>query len=137
MSNLFQLGFFTLHSGQRSDFKIDCDALTDEDIEFCAKAINDIFNPIYWIKYIPRGGTRLANALEKYIHCSTGLRLAGKKPDCLIVDDVWTTGASMREKHKEIEKTGDFDLIRGAVIFARGPVDYWVTPLFTTWESRR
>ena len=30
--NLFQTGNFTLASGQQSQFKIDADALTDEDI---------------------------------------------------------------------------------------------------------
>ena len=31
MANLFQQGDFTLHSGERSGFKIECDALTSHD----------------------------------------------------------------------------------------------------------
>jgi adenine/guanine phosphoribosyltransferase-like PRPP-binding protein len=45
----------------------------------------------------------------------------------LIVDDVWTTGGSM-EEHR-----AGRDAI-GAVLFARGPVADWVTPLFTLNE---
>lgn len=42
--NLFQTGNFKLHSGKTSNFKIECDALTDEDLETFAKLISEEFN---------------------------------------------------------------------------------------------
>jgi len=36
--NLFQFGDFSLHSGSKSKWKIECDALTDEDVEALAQA---------------------------------------------------------------------------------------------------
>lgn len=108
---LFQTGSVTLHSGTLSNYKIDCDALTDEDIETIALMIRDIVLPFGEVVGVPRGGLRLAEELERYI-------TAGPR---LVVDDVLTTGNSMNELYKE----GDI----GAVIFARGAVPSWITPL--------
>ena len=76
--NLFQLGKFTSHAGNELDWKIECDALTDEDWECLAKMISERtqFGSVYGI---PRGGTKLAKALEKYI--------TPKNPVRLVVDD--------------------------------------------------
>ena len=38
---LFRHGQFTLHSGSQSAFKIDCDALTPDDIEALSKVISE------------------------------------------------------------------------------------------------
>lgn len=126
--SLFQSGDFTLHSGQKSNFKIDCDALTDEDIEHLALqfAWRLRFEEIVGI---PRGGLRLAAALEKY---------AGIMGPLLIVDDVLTTGASMEAKRQEIlAKDPDMPII-GAVIFSRMvPPPSWITPLFVMNDYTR
>ena len=114
--NLFKGGKFVLHSGASSSFKIDCDSLTDEDIFNIARIISEkkIFSSVYGV---PSGGTRLAKALEKYCN-DWGPRL--------VVDDVLTTGNSM----KEVYKDGD----TGVVIFARGECPKWVRPIFQMWE---
>lgn len=103
---------FVSHSGLNLDFKIDCDALSDADIAALAAIIarRVEFGSVLGI---PRGGLRLAKALEPY--ASVGPRL--------IVDDVLTTGASM-----EAARMSDADI--GVVIFARGPCPDWVTPVF-------
>jgi hypothetical protein len=68
---------------------------------------------------IPSGGTKLALALEKYITPGHPLRL--------VVDDVYTTGKSMKEV-----MTGD-DL--GFVVFARRRIDFhpqhYIRSIFT------
>ena len=116
--NLFQLGKFKSHAGLDLDWKIECDALTDEDWECLAKMISERtqFGSVYGI---PRGGTKLANALQKYC--------IPNHPIHLVVDDVWTTGKSMREEMKQ----GDI----GFVVFARNKVDFdperYVRALFT------
>ena len=116
--NLFQLGKFTSHAGNELDWKIECDALTDDDWECIAKMISEKveFGSVYGI---PRGGTNLATHLVKY--CKP------RHPIHLVVDDVWTTGKSMRE----VMKKGDL----GFVVFARQKIpfdpDHYTRALFT------
>ena len=116
--NLFQLGNFVSHAGKELEWKIECDALTDEDWECLAKMISERcqFGSVYGI---PRGGVKLANALEKYT--------TPNNPYRLVVDDVYTTGKSMNEAMNP----GDI----GFVVFARKRVDFsphrYIRALFT------
>lgn len=116
--NLFQLGKFVSHAGKELNWKIECDALTDSDWECLAEMISERtrFGSVYGI---PRGGTKLALALEKYIIPGHPIRL--------VVDDVYTTGKSMKEVMQ------DNDL--GFVVFARQRIQfdpqYYVRALFT------
>jgi len=120
--NLFQKGKFELHSGVISDFKIDCDAFTDADIETIAYIIskNIKFKDVVGV---PSGGLRLEKALEKYI---------SNRGCHLIVDDVLTTGDSMNVLKKEMY--GDNGLgVKGVVIFARNKCPDWIHPVFNMW----
>lgn len=122
---LFKTGDFTLHSGGKSWFLIDSNALTDGDIEFLAEFIvKELKIDNFEVAVgIPRGGTRLAETLnDKY---------AGRGPmnHVLIIDDVCTTGDSLEEYKKELEDHGD-TIIGGVVIFNRGNCPNWVTPIF-------
>jgi orotate phosphoribosyltransferase len=110
---LFSCGDHVLASGQASNFKIDCDALSDADISCIAMLIAERVPRFGVVESVPRGGDRLAAALRPY---------AARGEQLLIVDDVWTTGRSMRA-HR-----GDRDA-RGAVIFARERPPDWVFPL--------
>ena len=116
--NLFQLGKFTSHAGNELDWKIECDALTDQDWDCLAKMISQRceFGSVYGI---PKGGVKLQKALEKYI--------TPKNPYRLVVDDVYTTGKSMLEAMNK----GDI----GFVVFARKRVDFdagvYIRALFT------
>jgi orotate phosphoribosyltransferase len=121
--NLFNKGEFVLHSGGRSDFKIDCDALTDGDWEALAAAIAGKSRPFFAAVGVPSGGLKLASALRK--HATEGAA------SLLIVDDVLTTGASMTLMRRECPLHGDMD-IQGFVVFARGPMPQWVRALFVT-----
>lgn len=113
---LFVKKEFKMHSGGTAEYKIECDALTDEDLETLAFIISrkGAFSDVYGV---PRGGVRLQKALEKYKQ-KDGVKL--------IVDDVLTTGASMEEAK---QKKGWSDAV-GIVIFARGSCPDWVKPLF-------
>ncbi len=133
--NLFEQGKFILHSGQKTDFKVECDALTDKDIETLALLISKryAFGKVFGV---PRGGTRLANALQKYCKLHHAAYW-------LIVDDVITTGASMEKYRQEVaqqpaELNEVDDYITpefiGVVIFARGACPYWITPIFQMWS---
>lgn len=112
--NLFQAGDFDLHSGGTSNWKIECDALKDDDWQTLAKLIAERVPAFGSVYGIPHGGVPLAQFLGPY---------ATEGP-LLIVDDVLTTGESMQHAH-EIQP----DAI-GSVVFARGPCPAWVTPLF-------
>lgn len=119
---LFQLGDFTLHSGGKSFWKIDCDALTDEDLDCLARLITEKleFDDMY---AIPKGGVRLCEAIIKYNPCVK----SGDKT-LLIVDDVLTTCKTMNEAC--IGWADYFDKIIGVVIFALGRCPDWVHPIF-------
>lgn len=104
-----------LHSGRSSIFKIDCDTLSDSEIETIAKLFLHLLPPFSSVEGVPTGGLRLARALIPY--CSTHGWL-------LIVDDVLTTGCSMRNLRAGRPAVG-------AVIFSRGPCPGWITPMFS------
>ena len=118
MSHVFLIGNFTLHSGSRSCFKVDCDALTMEDWSALAYlvAARIRFNTV---EGVPRGGLAFADALRKYA--------TNKEADgLLIADDVLTTGASMENQRRERKA-------QGVVAFARGQCPRWVSAI---WQSR-
>src|SRR5437899_1361464 len=104
--SLFQRGDFKLHSGMNSAFKIDCDFLTDSDIDTIAEMLSKRLTAFSYVEGVPRGGLRLATAMKKYTTPAA--------PFCpfLIVDDIFTTGRSMEE-----HRAGRSAI--GAVIFAR------------------
>jgi hypothetical protein len=114
---LFQAGDVTLHSGERSDFKINCDALMASDFAALANMLVRRIAPFSRVEGVPRGGLRWAEVLNIGGYCTPGEPL-------LIVDDVLTTGASMEQQRAGRDAIG-------AVIFARGPCPSWVMPLFT------
>jgi len=121
--SMLQCKKFRSHSGIELDFKIDCDYLTDSDVECIARLIAKTtkFGHVYGI---PRGGTRLADALETYRDRYVNT--------VLIVDDVLTTGQSMEEARKRFEV--DKNDIIGWVIFARKKSPEWVNAVFILGE---
>ena len=121
---LFQLGEFALHSGDASEWKIDCDALTDDDWATLAYLIQDRCS-FRKVVGVPTGGLALARALERYV-----IKGDPYLP-VLIVDDVLTTGKSMQECKTELSES----LVVGYVAFARGKCPYWVSSLFELLES--
>lgn len=108
---MFNKTDFISHAGKKMEWKIECDDLTDDDLETLAYVVSKklTFGSVYGI---PRGGVRFAKMLERY--CTEGGRL--------LVDDVFTTGMSMDAEHRE----GD----AGLVIFSRGETPDWVTSIF-------
>lgn len=110
---LFQRGDFTLHSGARSAWKIECDALTDADWSGLAAMISERCDFGEAVG-VPTGGLKLAAALSKYL-----TRGAPR----LVVDDVLTTGKNITE----MMQPGDI----GWVVFARGPLPENVHALFS------
>ena len=109
--SLFRIGDYTLASGRRARFKIECDALMDEDWLALAELIaaRVAFSEAVGV---PRGGVKLAKALA-------GFATYGRR---LVVDDVLTTGGSITKL------MGPDDL--GFVVFARGPLPPRVRALF-------
>jgi len=122
--NLFQRDSFILHSGGISDFKIDCDALTDEDIETIAYLISKQVR-FKDVVGVPSGGLRLEKALEQYM---------SERGCHLIADDVLTTGGSMEAMKKELYGENAIG-IKGVVIFARNKYPDWIRPVFKMWED--
>lgn len=115
---LFRQGNFKLHSGQRSWFKIDCDALADDDWKVLARlvAARMDFSEVIGV---PRGGLRFAEALKCY--CKSLPQLP-----TLIVDDVLTTGRGMEKLRSQ-----QANHCIGVVLFARGHCPLWIVPIFS------
>lgn len=124
MTRLFQLGLFQLASGRMSKFKIDCDALTPDDWDCLAVLLLDLVAPFSEVHGVPTGGLAFADALRPHVDPGSSF--------VLVVDDVWTTGGSMREFiHDNIEIFGGGRLIQRAVVFARAATSSDVQAIFT------
>lgn len=123
MDDLFQLGDFTFSSGRKSKFKLDCDQITDSGIEALAYIGVRQIEPFGRIVAVPKGKSgspidnakRLADAMEQYITPASEV--------LLIVDDVWTTGASM----ETCRKIWRHELTIGWVAFAYTKPAEWTT----------
>lgn len=124
-NNLFVRQDFTSHSGVQLNWKIECDALTKEELDALAQMVSH--NIHYKKAYgVPRGGLLFAEYLNKYADCES--------TQYLIVDDVLTTGASMIEMREKLNPSGDLELqnnLIGVVIFARMNPSPWIRPIFT------
>jgi len=122
MTNLFQKKRFQMSGGGWSDFKLECDALTPPDYDTLGYLTSRVFafGEVYGV---PTGGTPIANAFRPYATPS--------ERTLLIVDDVLTTGGSMVKARDELAHDYPDWIIRGLVVFARGPVPAWITPIFT------
>jgi hypothetical protein len=103
MMSIFQKKSFLAHSGSRLEWRVECDALMDSDIETLAWIIarRTTFSQVIGI---PRGGIRLATALRRYTRDEGGI---------LVVDDVLTSGASMMAMRERYPQS------RGVVLFDR------------------
>ena len=124
-TNLFQLGDFTLNSGAKSRWKLECEALTGDDWLALAEMTLQVVGPFSHCIGIPRGGLALQACLSPW---------ATEGP-CLLVDDVLTTGGSMQKAKAAWEAAHPEIPVIGAVIFARGKCPPWITPLFQMPEK--
>jgi len=111
MSNLFRLESFVSAAGLHLPWKIECDALTDNDWKCIAWYGETVCSPYYKVMGVPSGGVKLSDAMSSRTEVSSNL--------VLIVDDVWTTGKSMNEFR---EKNNIHSNWIGFVAFARSPV---------------
>jgi len=127
---LFEQGHFTLHSGGKSWFKINCDSLSDDDIDFLAEYIITYIKPYLeefdYVYGIPSGGVRLAASLNNKLNLA--FNQDSELERILIADDVYTTGQSFILEKNIIEKAGNI-VVGGVVIFARRQCWAWVYPI--------
>ena len=123
-THLFQEEDFIGHSGGQLHWKIEMDALEDEEWKCIARMIMEIeTRPFCSAIGIPRGGLKLSVYLNDY---ST----QDENDPYLICDDVLTTGGSMNyfvdQYFRNRKPQGYF----GWVVFARTRPAEWITPLF-------
>lgn len=119
MSSLFRQGLFSLHSGETSKWKIDCDELSYPDWATLTEIALEILPPFGEVVGVPRGGLMLAQCLSDYV----------TDGPLLICDDVLSTGGSMEQMR------GNKDAI-GLVIFSRGKCPDWIFPLFQFYQGK-
>lgn len=122
--NLFQTKDIVLHSGVRSNFKIECDALTDDDWRTLAALVAKHYD-FGAVEPVLRGGLSFGLALSRHIQ--------PEHPRLLIVDDVLTTAASMVEQLAGRDPYEEN--IQGIVVFSRTYYfPKWIDPIFLMWE---
>lgn len=117
--SLFEQGDFTLHSGEKSKYRINCERLSDDDIAMVARRLAEMVPPFSTVEGVPTGGLRLAEAMKTHYAVGPGTHL--------IVDDVWTTGHSIAAARDAY--TGGLP-VYAAVIFKRGVGS---TPMWVHW----
>ena len=120
MVDLFQKVDFKSHAGLDLSWKIEMDALSDNEWKCIAHMITELSQPFRAAIGIPRGGLKLGGYLNEY---ST----QNPKDPYLIVDDVLTTGGSMEEFKEEHFKDKK---VVGWVVFARRKPADWINTLF-------
>ena len=113
--SLFIREDFISYAGLPLTWKVEWDALTDNDYEALAKIVSEKLT-FRDVKGIPRGGIPFEKALKPY--CTND-----ENDPLLIADDVYTTGTSMREVYEE----GAI----GIVVFARNEItDDWIKAIW-------
>lgn len=113
---IFQQGDFTLASGIKSWWKIECDQLTYDDWQCLARIAIERLPPFSEVIGVPRGGLLFAKALQQYKY-EHGL--------LLVVDDVYTTGKSIAKYLKPVGI--------GLVAFARTRPPNHIYALWQLW----
>jgi orotate phosphoribosyltransferase len=124
---MFEVGNFTLNSGIETDWKVECDHMTDADWEWAALEIYRRLQKrrLFFtnVSGVPKGGLILADKVREYQTkqvLGPGMIVIG-----LVVDDVYTTGGSI----KKLMQPHDV----GYVVFARQRI---ITPnVFALWEN--
>lgn len=112
-----QIANITLNSGRRSTFKIECDNITDAELEAMCALLAQIIPPFSRVSGVPTGGVRVEKAMRRHLS-ETG--------PILIVDDLWTTGGSI-QRHLTAIDPREYLV---AVLFARGETPPGVVALF-------
>lgn len=114
---MFNKGEFISHSGNKLKWKIECDDLSDDDLDCMANLISNRYD-FCEVYGVPTGGERIAEYLKMY-----------RKKDSdnvLVVDDVLTTGASMEQARASLKGKYPGKKLKGLVLFTRGRLPQWV-----------
>ena len=99
MRDLFELGDFRLHSGAKSDWRINEEALSDKSIEAAAHLLSKRLPPFEDCYAIPHGGLRLCTAMRSF---AAGIGFG----TLLICDDVLTTGSTAEACARTLKRAG-------------------------------
>jgi len=123
-TDLFRSIDFKSHAGLDLSWKIEMDALSENEWFTIARMILEISPPFHSAIGIPRGGVLLGELLNKH---GTGKE---EDPFC-IVDDVLTTGKSMIDYREEMNiERWQKSCALGWVVFARVKPPKWIKALF-------
>ncbi len=121
MPPLFRFGKFTLHSGEVSEWKIDCDALTQDDWDALAGMAASLVHPFGAVYDCGGASMQFAAALREY---------SAHNSAPLVVDDVFTTGRTMQQVRMEVLPKGAAMSAKGLVVFARHEPPPWIRAMF-------
>jgi hypoxanthine-guanine phosphoribosyltransferase len=121
---MFKWQPFKSHAGKPLSWKIECDDLTQEDIDCLA----DIISMTHSYRNVEHPPTKSANLINLVSKLALRTSPDGDY-DYLIIDDVLTTGKSMEDIYRHLY-TNHYKKTKGVVIFARSECPDWITPIF-------
>jgi len=121
---MFKFKPFKSHAGKPLSWKIECDTLSQEDID-CLADLICMTHSYRDVEHPPTKSANLINLVGKLsLH-----KTSDGDYDYLIVDDVFTTGKTMNEIYEHLHTKHD-KKTKGVVIFARSECPHWITPIF-------
>ena len=124
---LFELGEFKLANGGLTNWKVECDALTEGDWRGLALMTYEVVDPFDLVFGVPTGGYPYERAMRRYARTD---RESDDQLDVLIVDDVFTTGGTITSFREHLESQYKNISVQGAVAFARSAPPEWIVPLW-------
>lgn len=132
--SLFEEKAFISHAGLDLTWKVECDALTDNDWYCLARRAYELLpHGQNRYAYIPKGGYKFFKAYTAYI--ITQPVHFGEKPAYIIFDDVYTTGRSMGAYEFLLRSNGYEGPIIGCVVFARQTTPIWIEAIWVLNEN--
>lgn len=126
---MFKWKPFKSHAGKPLSWKIECDDLSDEDIDCLAKLVYTKYS-YEEVSYPSTNSANVINLVSKLERHKS----FNADYDYLIVDDVLTTGKSMNDIYEHLHTNHGYK-IKGVVIFARNECPDWITPIFQLNKS--
>lgn len=133
---------FSLHSGGKSFWKVDCDSLRPSELVIISGKIREMVGP--YTRVVAVNSSLGSIVYDLRAHMLSIKQVTPRVHTTLIIDDVYTTGASLISTYEVVEQEyknaglEEYE-IKAVVLFNRSgnSLPYWAHALFTISQTRR